>query len=337
MNTQTQPKLRYTIGQIYIFSRVNYTRPVGVANFTNFVPWQDVLKSVDFYVMRCESHHKVPLAYGSTELNCDGFVFKLVESTDSRLAAGSEWYNQYPRAHYQQTSDDNNYYLLPADLNAPAHVDYVQGGSRLRSATHHLDTLLEGIEVYFKGQTDHAKERTALQDFYEHYAEQLKVKYGAVVKRVPLTDRRDDGTDLELPVSMTCTVIEWDRSKYKPVLWNAAPDKVRCRLIDVIDLCDQVIFEDRVYGVLFNPNPAESASIVVLNPFRGSAGSMFTINGEDIIEFSNGGATVQVRHFRGDGAPWDSEPARPVTVMFYRDESFLVQSEDIAKIDEKKD
>ena len=114
--SKREPKLRFTVGEEYIFLVFHATfvqhGPDGKAFWrTSHAPNRDILKEIRSMKLKCKSHHRVPIHYyeNDPESKADGFIF-VDEST------GEEWYNQYPKASYGQLDDSNDRYILRAKI-----------------------------------------------------------------------------------------------------------------------------------------------------------------------------------------------------------------------------
>lgn len=98
--------MRYNVSESYLFIFIDFQKIKP--RFGNiYHPWEDILKSIQIKKFECNEHRKVPGTY-EDEIKYDGFIFSEGDSI---------WYNQYPRASYGQTTDDNDWRLYNSDTS----------------------------------------------------------------------------------------------------------------------------------------------------------------------------------------------------------------------------
>lgn len=92
---------RFQVGQQVTFIHVKFTS--NQPRFNNiYLPWCDTLNEVKVKVLTCAEHHLVAGEWDN-EIRYDGFIFHDTENDDH------PWFNQYPRAAYDQISTEQDY------------------------------------------------------------------------------------------------------------------------------------------------------------------------------------------------------------------------------------
>jgi hypothetical protein len=94
--------MRYNVGQEYPFINITFTHKNGSISDSGMGIYSpsrgDRDLKINSKLLKCESHHKVPVDYSDSI--ADGFIFLDKE--------GNKYYNQYPTASYGQTSDEGD-------------------------------------------------------------------------------------------------------------------------------------------------------------------------------------------------------------------------------------
>lgn len=193
--------MRYTLGKKYVFVKVNFEEKNPVF-YRMYKPWEDRLKSIDFFVMECIEHHKVHGTYGGHDKDCDGFIFKAIESTDPAVDKDSLWFNQYPRAQYGMISVDADDHLVPA-LKIQRYMHLAVGRDRPYDVRSLLRNIYNSIcHPAFKGQgMEHA--RSSLQNWFVQLCEELQYRYqlDVVINRIERRrGERHTGKGYDTPV-----------------------------------------------------------------------------------------------------------------------------------------
>jgi hypothetical protein len=191
--TQVQRKLRYTVGAVYFFIWINFTRNEPRWGSV-FLPWLDTLNGIDIRKLTCREHHNV--AWNQDPNNDkihDGFIFTEEKSEH----ASGQWFNQYPAAGYGQLDDSSNWKVAP-DLT----VAEVEALPDNKVWAMHQDVTMF-LSNAFKGVVDLKKkdmllESKALADFCQKVVKLLKDDFQMEVCVNPMKLEKKDGTVVEL-------------------------------------------------------------------------------------------------------------------------------------------
>jgi hypothetical protein len=175
--------MRFQVGSIIPFIRVhfNYANGNDALMSNTYLPWDNTLKGIHIFWLKCTEHHKVRNEWDreDAEPKHDGFIFKSQIVGDDRV-----WHNQYPYASYGQLSDAADWSVTrdvsKEELDEKG-LDGISIDYSLTHLPHYLEELLHG-EWELRNKHDQVD-----------FADQLKEHYDRVVDMIEKIDGKLTG------------------------------------------------------------------------------------------------------------------------------------------------
>lgn len=179
--------MRYEIGQKVLFLFFEYISNGGRKSpnwFSKPMPWECTIDNMVMQNMTVKEHYRVATEWVPNLKDSDGFIFE-----DEH---GQVWYNQYPIANYEQTSDTANGIVeIAGDTNTFCRAVSMYDAKRF------LDELLRGINQIEVSVVQPSKEYDNLIILKQHYAkvvEDIEHYVQCKVTLEPLSLKLTDGT-----------------------------------------------------------------------------------------------------------------------------------------------
>jgi hypothetical protein len=127
MNTQTQPKPHFKVGEKYVFLRPG--KPEAPNGIVEYAP------PVDLYLMRC---------FQEQEEGRPGFRFEMFATTDENDELSRIWHSQSTPTGADPSDPYGDYFLLPAGLHV---AGYMGTYNRLREVTMYMDVIYQQLDI----------------------------------------------------------------------------------------------------------------------------------------------------------------------------------------------
>lgn len=162
---------RYSLNEVIYGVVFTYKERSSPCTFPPFLYDNTIPDKIHFKKLTVEEHHKVPSEYDEDKRKtCDGYVLK-----DEK---GQIFYNQYPEAHYGQTSDECDrlfeiYAETDEEINKIA-ADILNNPYIYKDAKSIFSSMMRGINDLSAIDTPEAQEKVKLlRNFIARFTEEF--------------------------------------------------------------------------------------------------------------------------------------------------------------------